>query len=158
MSIAASVETYLAQQGVPYEVIPHQHTSNSSHSAQAAHIPGHQLAKCVMLEDDGGYVMAVVPATHRVDLGVLHQRFGRELGLATETELSDLFQDCEQGAMPPLGEAYGIDAIVDQSLIGVDDVYFEAGDHCALVHVSGNDFLRLMGDAPRDRISHHTAH
>jgi Ala-tRNA(Pro) deacylase len=158
MSIAASVEIYLSQTGVPYEVIEHPRTSDSTHSAQAAHIPGDQLAKCVMLEHDGGYLMAVVPATHHVDLGVLHQRLGRELGLATEAELSGLFRDCEQGAIPPLGDAYGIDAIVDQSLVGVDDVYFEAGDHCALVHVSGRDFLRLMGDAPRDRISHHTPH
>jgi Ala-tRNA(Pro) deacylase len=72
-----------------------------------------------------------------------------------EDELSGLFIDCEPGALPPLGEAYGVVAIVDQSLIGAQDVYFEGGDHCALVHVSGNDFLKLMGDAPRDRISHH---
>lgn len=158
MSIAASVATYLSQAGIPYEVIAHPRTSDSTHSAQAAHVPGDQLAKCVMLEDDDGYLMAVLPATRHVDLGALHRRFGRELGLATESELDLLFRDCAQGAMPPLGDAYGIDAIVDQSLIGVQDVYFEAGDHCALVHVSGNDFLKLMGDAPRGRISHPAAH
>lgn len=158
MSIAPSVESFLSRAGVAYDIVSHPHTSNSTHTAQAAHVPGDRVAKCVMLEDDGGYLMAVLPATHYVDLGALHQRYGRELGLATEGELGSLFVDCEQGAMPPLGEAYGIDAIVDQSLIGVDDIYFEAGDHCALVHVSGRDFLKLMGDAPRDRISHHTRH
>jgi Ala-tRNA(Pro) deacylase len=155
MTIAASVESYLAHAGVHYDVITHPHTSNSTYSAQAAHVPGDRLAKCVMLEDGQGYVMAVLPATHRVNLGALRQRLGRDLGLATENELAGLFVDCEPGAIPPLGEAYGVDAIVDQSLIGAQDVYFEAGDHCALVHVSGSDFVKLMGDAPRHHISHH---
>jgi Ala-tRNA(Pro) deacylase len=40
-------------------------------------------------------------------------------------------------------------------LIGTPDIYFEAGDHVALVHVTGKDFLRLMANAPRGEISHH---
>jgi Ala-tRNA(Pro) deacylase len=40
-------------------------------------------------------------------------------------------------------------------LIGSPDIYFEAGDHVALVRVTGNDFLRLMAGAPRGEISHH---
>lgn len=154
MTIATSVESYLTQTGVHYDVIPHDHTSTSAYSAQAAHIPGERLAKCVMLEDRLGYLMAVVPATRKVDLGALHRRLGRELGLAVESELAGLFADCEPGAIPPLGDAYGIDAIVDSSLVGAQDIYFESGDHVALVHVSGSDFLKLMGDAPRDSISY----
>ena len=153
MSIATSVERRLNQMGVKYDVIWHHHTSSSTYTAQAAHVPGEQLAKCVMLEDDRGYVMAVLPAARKVDLGALHRRLGRELGLATEREFARLFADCEPGAIPPLGDAYGIDTIVDGSLVGKQDIYFESGDHCALVHVSGADFLRLMGDAPRDTIS-----
>jgi len=153
MSIATSVERLLTETGVKYEVIPHHHTSSSTYTAQAAHVPGERLAKCVMLEDSRGYLMAVVPATRKVDLGALHRRFGREFGLATESELAGLFADCEVGAIPPIGDAYGIDAIVDSSLVGNQDIYFEAGDHSELVHVSGADFLRLMGDAPRDRIT-----
>ncbi|HKE95343.1 MAG TPA: YbaK/EbsC family protein [Povalibacter sp.] len=154
MTIAASVAGYLSRAGVPYDVIAHTRTSNSSLSAEAAHVPGDQLAKCVMLEDDGGYVMAVVPASRRVDLGAIHERLGRSLGLATEGELARLFADCEPGAAPPLGNAYGIDCIVDDGLAAEADIYFEGGDHRALVHVSGRDFLKLMGNAPRERISH----
>ena len=154
MSIAASVERHLQQVGVKYDVISHHHTSNSTYTAQAAHVSGEQLAKCVMLEDDQGYVMAVLPSTRKLDLGALHRRLGRDLGLATESELAGLFVDCELGALPPLGDAYGIDAIVDKSLVGKQDIYFESGDHRGLVHVSGPDFLKLMGDAPRDAISH----
>jgi Ala-tRNA(Pro) deacylase len=45
--------------------------------------------------------------------------------------------------------------VVDESLTHCTDVYFEAGDHTDLVHVSGPDFLRLIETAPRGQFSHH---
>ena len=155
MTIAASVQDCLAREGVLYDMIAHERTRDSNHTAQAAHIPGDRLAKCVMLEDDKGYLMAVIPASHMVDLGAVHRQLNRALGLSTDRELVELFKDCEPGALPPVGLAYGIDTILDQSLVDAPDVYFEAGDHQSLVHVSGSEFLKLMVNAPRGQISHH---
>lgn len=155
MSIAASVQSYLAREEVPYTTIAHEYTRDSAHSAQAAHVPGDRLAKCVVLEDDNGYLMAVIPATHKVDLGALHQLLHRNLGLATDRELIELFKDCEPGAVPPLGPVYGLDTILDERLAAEPDVYFEGGDHQALIHMSRGDFLKMMADVPRGRISYH---
>ena len=152
MSIAATVQTRLSEAGVQYDIIEHPRTSNSAHTAEAAHVPGARLAKSVVLEDGDRYLMAVVPATHSVDIGALYRRFGREIGLATEEQVSELFADCEPGAVPPLGQVYGIETILDEAFVDAQDVYFEGGDHRALVHVNGSDFLKLMGDAPRARI------
>jgi Ala-tRNA(Pro) deacylase len=111
MAIATSVQDCLVREGVHYDMIAHERTRDSNHTAQAAHIPGGRLAKCVMLEDDKGYLMAVIPASHKVDLGAVHRQLNRALGLATDRELVELFKDCEPGALPPLGLAYGIDSI-----------------------------------------------
>lgn len=154
MSIAASVDAWLSNCGVKYDVIGHTRTSNSSQSAQAAHVPGDCLAKSVLLRDDGGYLMAVLPATRRLDLDALEAQLGRQLEFAPEDDLADLFRDCEPGAVPPLGEAYGVEAVLDDDMLQASDVYFEGGDHRALVHVSTEDFLRLMGAAQLLRISH----
>jgi len=155
MGIAASVQDYLTREHVQFNTIRHARTRDSSRTAQSASVPGDRLAKCVLLEDDNGYLMAVIPATHKVDLGAVHRELNRELGLATERELADLFKDCEPGAIPPLGQAYGIDMVVDRSLVDTPDVYFEAGDHTSLIHVSGGDFLKLVADSPQRSISRH---
>ncbi len=42
--------------------------------------------------------------------------------------------------------------IIDRSLDKVDDIYFEAGDHRTLVHLSGAQFHRLMRKAPHANI------
>ena len=156
MPFSTAVQNRIVQQAIHYDVVRHSYTGNSSLTAEAAHVPGGQLAKSVMLEDDYGYVMAVVPATHRIDLGSVRRLLNRTLGLATEAELDDIFADCESGAIPPFGKEYGIDTIVDERLFDCADVYFVAGDHCELVHVTGEAFRELMGDVRHGRFSHHT--
>ncbi len=153
MSIAASVQDYLDQEHVDYEVIFHPPSWDSAHTAQNADVPYEQLAKCVVLEDEGGYLMAVMPASHRLDVQAIDRELSRDLTLASEVELMDLFIDCELGAVPPLGQPYGIEMVIDRKLADAPDVYFEGGDHESLIHVSGPDFRKLISDSPQRYIS-----
>ena len=155
MAMSRTLEDYLAQRGVDYTVRSHPRTADSSHTAQATHVPGDRLAKAVILEDDDGYVMAVIPSTHRVSLGQVHHGLERRLGLATEGELKTLFPDCDLGAIPPLGRAWGVDTCVDERLLEQQEIWFEAGDHEALVHVSGDQFRSLMAEATAGHFSNH---
>jgi Ala-tRNA(Pro) deacylase len=154
MTISSRLKTYLDKHGVPYDVLAHPRTSTSSQTAHAAHIPGIRMAKCVVVHHEMGYVLAVVPSTHRVELGTLQGVLDRRLGLATEAEIERLFDDCDIGAIPPVGAAYGLPVILDDSIADAPDVYFEGGDHTTLVHISGDAFRRLTKDAQRSRFSH----
>jgi Ala-tRNA(Pro) deacylase len=77
-------------------------------------------------------------------------RLGFGVDLATEHEIEQLFQDCAHGAVPPAGECYGLDVIVDDSIKEQPEVYLEAGDHATLVH-----FARFTGEAWHGRFSVH---
>ncbi len=149
MAIAMKVSDYLADLDIAYDVLTHPHTMTSSESARATHVPGARLAKSVVLEDDDGYVMVVVPSDRQVDLGELHRQTNRSLGLATEGELGRLFADCEIGALPPIGPAYGIETLVDDAIAEQSEIYFEAGDHEQLIRVTHEGFHALMGEGIR---------
>lgn len=153
MGIATTVRDFLDDAGVRYDLVPHDYTPNSRRAAEAAHVPPDQVAKPVILEDEKGYVMAVVPASRRVEIESLQHQLGRQLVLATEPELDDLFTDCRQGAVPAVGQAYGVQVVWDECLAACPDVYFEAGDHTDLVHMTGREFTFLMGRNPHGRIS-----
>jgi Ala-tRNA(Pro) deacylase len=155
MTIARSVETFLQSHAISYDLVHHPRTVSSMRTAQAAHVPGQQLAKSVLLEDESGYLMAVIPSTHRLDLGKLHHQLKRRVGLAIEPEVSALFADCDPGAIPALGSAYQVDMIIDDSLLAESDVYFEAGDHEMLVHLSGQAFGAMMAGVPHGQFAHH---
>lgn len=153
MTIANRLQHYMDQAGVHYEVVAHPRSLSASRTAQAAHIPGDRLAKSVVVHHEMGYVLAVVPSTHRVELGALQSVLDRRLGLATEIEVAELFDDCDYGAVPPIGAAYGVPVVLDESC-DADDIYFEGGDHASLVHVAGDAFRALTRDAQRARFSH----
>lgn len=153
MPIATTIQNFLREQRVPFDVLMHNHTGSSLKTAEAAHIPTERLAKAVMLEDDKGYLMAVIPASYRINLGELRRVLGRNVGLACESELTGIFRDCEVGAVPPLGHAYGIETVYDDSLAQMPDIYFEAGDHEELIHVTREEFMRLMGMARHGKFS-----
>lgn len=156
MSIAHTLENYMVQQGIGYDLMMHAHTHSSMETAEAAQVPGDELAKAVILEDEEGYVMAVVPATHNIKLGRLRKQLKRELRLSMERDFSGMFNDCEVGAIPPVGMVYGIPTIVDDALAEKHDIYFEAGDHEGLIHLHGSEFQSLFATAQHGRFSTRT--
>jgi Ala-tRNA(Pro) deacylase len=154
MTIAATQQRYLIQQKMEYDLTLHPHTETSHETAEAAQISRDHIAKAVVVKDASDYAIVVIPANHWLKMGSLRHELNRDLQLATKGEIAELFDDCEPGAVPPLGPAYGIETLLDESLTSLEDVYFEAGDHEQLVHLRGEDFQALLGDARRGHYSH----
>lgn len=147
MPIARTVESCLERRRIPYEIISHPHSITASATAKAAAVLPSQIAKPVILADEQGYLMAVVSADSYVDVGQLARRLGRRLRLVNEGTFGHLFTDCELGAIPPLGAAYGIETIVDDRVLEQPHVCFVAGDHDELVRVDRESFRQLLEGA-----------
>jgi Ala-tRNA(Pro) deacylase len=154
MTIAPTLQKHL-DSNVTYDMITHEPTESSSRTAQACHVSGERLAKAIVLRCNGGYMLAVVPATHHIRLADLKQQIGEDVDLADESEIKQLFPDCALGAIPPVGTCYELDVIVDDSIDAQPDVYLEGGDHTTLVHLDHAQFTRLMADARHGRFSVH---
>jgi Ala-tRNA(Pro) deacylase len=153
MAIAITLKSFLDDNHVDYDMVTHTRSQTALESAHSAHVPSHQVAKAVVLEDVDGYVVSVLPSTNRLDLEWVRETTGRDLEMASEDALSKLFQDCETGAVPALCTAYGLDVVWDDQLKYASEIYFEAGDHENLVHLRGESFRELMQDMPHSIIS-----
>src|SRR5579885_646737 len=155
MAIAGTLLQHLAAKHIDYDLVQHPATMSSIRTAKACHIPAHCVAKGVVLRRGDRYVLAVLPASHYLQRADLKRQLGGSFALATERELDKLFPDCAHGAIPPVGECYGLNIVVEDSIREQPDVYFEAGDHAPLVHISQTQFARLTGCAPHGRFSVH---
>lgn len=153
MNLSPSVENYLSQSQVPFEVLEHPRSSTSMQTAHSAHITPSQLAKAVVVKAQDEYMMCVLPASHVLVLDWVDRDYNGRFKLATEEELNALFPDCESGAVPALGQAYGLKVVWDNSLRHADEVFFEAGDHRHLIHINHDEFLELMEKADHATIS-----
>lgn len=171
MSISLPLRKYLSAKEVAYDVVAHKSTVSSIRTAEASRIPGECLAKGVVLRTEhelhgdcfcqrshSSYILAVLPASHRINLNDLRTHVGLDVVLANEQEVEELFEDCSPGAIPPIGDCYGLDVIVDESVVAQPEVYLEAGDHETLVHLSRDQFSRLMETAKQGRFSSYYRH
>jgi Ala-tRNA(Pro) deacylase len=154
MPIAPTLQSYL-DQNVTYRVIPHEPTMSSMRTAEICHISGDCLAKGIVLRHGGGYVLAVLPASHHIRLPELRGQLGLDVDLASEHEVTQLFRDCANGAIPPVGECYALDVIVDASIDEQPEVYMEGGDHATLISLDHVQFAKLTAEARHGRFSVH---
>jgi Ala-tRNA(Pro) deacylase len=155
MSIAPTLQKYLAAENIQYKEIQHEPSMSSTRTAEACHISGDRLAKGIVLRRDGEYVLAVVPASHHLRLSDLRTTLGDSVQMADEGEINQLFRDCARGAVPAIGKCYGLDIIVDDSIETQPEIYMEAGDHETLLHFTHAQFARLTANAPHGRFSAH---
>ncbi len=145
MAMLRKLQEFLDQNGVQYTHTVHPTAYTAREVAAVEHIPPQEVAKTVVFLSENGYGMAVLCADCVVDLEQLRRDLGlTRLRLATEAELGELFPDCELGAMPPLGNLFGLPVYVDSQLAAEEMIAFNAGTHRDLVHMRFRDFERLV--------------
>ena len=139
------LKQHLDEQGVRYLSITHSPAYTAQSIAHAAHVSGKEMAKTVILKVNGELVMAVLPATHKVNLDVLRDElFAETVELATERDFLDAFPGCELGAMPPFGNLWDIPVFVAERLTEDETIVFNAGTHTECIQMSFADFQRLV--------------
>jgi len=145
MPILAKLRECLEANKVPYSVHSHPEAYTAQEIAALQHVKGRQLAKVVMVRAGERAVMLVLPADRRVDFDKLRAALGtRDVRLAQESEFRDLFPECEVGAMPPLGNLYGVPVYADRSLEKDEEIVFNAGTHTLTAKLAWRDYVALV--------------
>jgi Ala-tRNA(Pro) deacylase len=137
------VPDYLTQQQVPFEEWIHPPAFTAEKRARFLHVPGKQVAKCVLLKCESDYVLAVLPATHELDCIVLEQALGGPVRLADPDEVSRLFNDCEWGVLSPFGSLYNLPTLLDDAFDPGALIVFEAHAHAMTIRMTCRDYERL---------------
>lgn len=142
---ARKLKEFLDSNNIKYMTLKHSSAYTAQEIAARAHIPGKELAKTVLIKINGQLVMAVLPASDKVDVDLLKDQLGVEnVRIAYEQEFIDKFPDCEVGAMPPFGNLYGLEVYVAKSLTNDEEITFNACNHNELVKMNYRDYERLV--------------
>jgi Ala-tRNA(Pro) deacylase len=145
MPILKKLKAVLDEAKVSYEVYTHPVAYTAQEIAEKQHLSGKELAKVVMLEVDDKLVMGVIPGSLKVHVNTARVNLGAStLRLATEDEFTARFPECEIGAMPPLGNLFGLGVVVDPALEKDEYIYFNAGNHVQTVRMKYKDFAQLV--------------
>jgi HD-like signal output (HDOD) protein/prolyl-tRNA editing enzyme YbaK/EbsC (Cys-tRNA(Pro) deacylase) len=149
MNIPTTVRNYLARKGGQYKVHAAPAGLSLAEAVRSARVPVQKLVRSAVLKDGSSYLMAVYPATHRLDLAVFNGNSQRNFTACSSDELKMLLADSEAAALPPLGEPYGIKVVVDSAVDELDEVFFTPGVSHLFLRAQQVDFARLTGAALR---------
>ena len=153
MTIAKSLSDFLETNDIDFDIVSHPYSEGALNTAHSACIPTKAMTKAVVLKDDKGYVMATMPANNKLMLNWINQRLNRHLKLVEEPSLEQLFADCKPGAIPAMGQPWGILTACDSDLDTVTDIYLEGGNHRELVHMHREQYQKLMKGQLHENIS-----
>ena len=136
-----SLDEFLTKARIPYTTFRHPPAFTAMHAAAVSHIPGRSWAKTVVCFADAEAILAVVPAHYTIDLERLRELAGANaVRLAQVREITALYPDCEEGAMPPFGALYLQRVFVEQSFVGDPEMVFNAGTHTDCIRMHYGDF------------------
>jgi prolyl-tRNA editing enzyme YbaK/EbsC (Cys-tRNA(Pro) deacylase) len=124
----SALTEHLEQQGNAFELLPHRQASTSTDEARALGIDTADVLKTLAVRTGPSYVLAVIPASCRLDLHLVRDALGdHQARLASEEELARDFPGYQLGALPPLGALLGCEVYVDPEVLDHDLVVFAAG-------------------------------
>jgi HD-like signal output (HDOD) protein/prolyl-tRNA editing enzyme YbaK/EbsC (Cys-tRNA(Pro) deacylase) len=134
---------YMNRVGVDYTVLEHPHSESLLHTAMICGIDPVAIAQAVFLDNSRGPIMAVVPLSHVVRLDWIESFTRLKTRNHTLDESTTLFDDCEPGTIPPVAIPYGLQAIIDKSLLQQSNIYFRPGRYDQLIKIDTKSFFAL---------------
>jgi len=137
-------ESFLQDRGIDYEKHTHATAYTAQRLADAEHVSGYMVAKPVVVKGASGFAMCVLPAPKRLDTQRVAQALNEEeVELASESEMAELFPDCELGAEPPVGAMFGMPTVEDAQLQDDEFLVMQAGTHKDAIKMRRADWESL---------------
>jgi Ala-tRNA(Pro) deacylase len=139
------IRKMLEMRGIPFEELYHPEVYTAQEVAHCEHVSGHRVAKVVVVLVDGRPYELILPASRQVDLERVRAVLGaRQVRLATEKEMAQVFTGCEVGAIPPLRHWKDVGVLRDRALQVDGDIIFQAGTHTDAVRLNFRDWDALV--------------
>jgi len=138
------LDEYLKEHGVKFKSFEHPPAYTAQEVAAEEHVSGNLLAKSVVVKGDENYAVCAVPASYKLDMSKVAQvMHARNVRLADEGEMAELFPDMEVGAEPPMGNLWNLPTLVDRHLAEDDEIVFQAGTHRNAIRMKYADYESL---------------
>ncbi len=124
----STVTQHLQDMGVRFRTRPHARTTSAMGEALALGISPDDVAKAVLLDADDGHVLAIVPASCRVDLDLVREALGDvPVHVASEAEVEQDFPEYELGALPPVPSLLDVPVVIDPLVLAHRTITLAAG-------------------------------
>lgn len=149
--VTKQITDLLEESGCWFQVFEHAPVRTSEEAARVRpEFTMHQGAKAMIVkikkpQEENSFVMLVFPADLKFDSKKVKAILGaRNINFATEEEVGALTGGVEVGGVPPFGNLFGLEVLVDESLFANEKVIFNAGDRSISLTMKSGDYKKLV--------------
>jgi aspartyl-tRNA synthetase len=141
--VYTDIVSFLDKRKIVYKTFEHKPVFTSEEAATVRNTSLHQGAKALIMIGDKKPLMIVLPADLKVNTkGVKELLHIKNLQMATASEVEQI-SETQIGAVPPLGNLFGIPLYVDERLRDNQEIVFNAGLHTKSIQMSEKDFEKV---------------
>ena len=142
----------LKKHTVWYETFEHEPVRTSQEAARIrdGHYTLNQGAKALIVRvkkatNKPFFVMLVLSGDSRFDGKKVKKLLdARDIRFATTEEVADVTKGIEPGGVPPFGNLFGLDVLVDPQLLKNERIIFNAGDRRFSIAMKSSDYQKLV--------------
>lgn len=134
-----------------YETFEHEPVRTSEEAAKVrTGYTQHQGAKSMIIkikskEENKKFAMVVLPGDLHFDSAKVKKIFKvKDFRLATEEEVSNLTDGVQPGGVPPFGNLFNLQVIIDPIIFENEKMIFNAGDRKFSVAMLSQDYKRIV--------------
>ncbi len=136
--------TYLKEKSIDYKLIDHQPTHTSEESAKVRGTKLEQGAKALVMYADNSPVLIVLSAADKLNNSKFKSSFKiKDLRMATPEEVLNI-SGVNIGAVPPFGNLFNTPIYVEEKLLKLADIAFNAGSLTKSIIMKTSDFVKLV--------------
>lgn len=106
-----------------------------------------QIVKLMVMGDTLGRTQVLFPANCMLDVDRLNTATGRSLAALPQTEMSSLATSHSLHTIPAIPDITGLPSIIDNRILGFDEVFVESGEHDKLIRLDKGFFTLTIRKA-----------
>jgi Ala-tRNA(Pro) deacylase len=149
--VAAQIIALLEKNNCWFESFEHEPVRTSEEAAEIrTGYTLHQGAKALIVRvkitnAEKKFVMLVVPGDVKFDTEKVKALFhAKDIRFATQEEAAEITGGVEFGGVPPFGNLFGLEVIVDPEVLKNEKIIFNAGDKRFSIAVHAVDYQKMV--------------
>ena len=143
-SVFNEIKKLLSNNKVEFDEVKHKAVYTSEEAAKIRGTKLRQGAKALIFKADDKPIMAVISAANKIDTAKLKDLLKvKKLKLTSADEVEKLTR-LKIGSIPPFGNLFEMETIVDQSLSKIQVIAFNAGSHTDSIKMKYGDWKKVI--------------
>ncbi len=147
MPIPAKITKFLESSKVKYEVLKHRTVYTAFDKSQTLRVKPSLIGKTLVLRLDNKPVIVLIPADKNLDKNLLKKTLkAKKIDFIKEAWMKKTFKGIKLGAIPPFGNLWKINTVVDKNLLFGPKVILNSGHYNFSIKINSSAFKKLVPD------------